>query len=292
MDGIYDELLRKWKIQPLAPKKPEEVGRVHDSKYCRYHQIVEHPTNACNTLRNVIKYLADNRVLTFMEEGSLHAMNTVYLTSEKGIPYRTVTVGREVSRPQHVTCKHCHVTSAQIIEQENTLGQKVHHTHSGKDFAKDYSKNRATQVGQSQDKEAVPPQKEDFLYDIINHLLRVPTKVSMLDLIKMDKSVRASLLEILTERKYESKRASLGCLVTQLEESILITFDQEDMLLGDCKHGKPIYYMGYIQEAKVSKILTDLGSTVNILLIQTMNHVDLMPRSLKETNACEDPWIR
>ncbi|XXG88449.1 hypothetical protein AAC387_Pa12g0657 [Persea americana] len=86
MDGIYDKLLRKGKIQPLVPKRPEEVGRVHDPKYCIYHQIVGRPTNAYSTLRNAIQDLADSRVLTFNEEGSLHAMNTVYLTSEKGIP--------------------------------------------------------------------------------------------------------------------------------------------------------------------------------------------------------------
>ena len=54
MDGIYDELLRKWKIQPLSPKRPEEIRRAHGPKYYRYHQIVGHPTNACATLRNAI----------------------------------------------------------------------------------------------------------------------------------------------------------------------------------------------------------------------------------------------
>ncbi|KAJ8615759.1 hypothetical protein MRB53_035131 [Persea americana] len=57
------------------------------------------------------------------------------------------------------------------------------------------------------------------------------------------------------------------------------------MLLGDCKHGIPLYYTGYVQEVKVSKIQIDPGSVVNILPIQTMNHVSLMPRSLNETGV-------
>ncbi|XXG82944.1 hypothetical protein AAC387_Pa10g0816 [Persea americana] len=57
------------------------------------------------------------------------------------------------------------------------------------------------------------------------------------------------------------------------------------MLLGDCKHGRPLYYMSYVQEAKVSKIQINRSSAVNILLIQTMNHVDLTPRSLRDTNV-------
>ncbi|XXG47193.1 hypothetical protein AAC387_Pa02g1873 [Persea americana] len=167
-------------------------------------------------------------------------MNTIYLTSEKGAP-------QKVQRSQHVTSEHCHVTSAQSTEQENTLGQKVHHTRSGRDFTKDYSENATTQVSQSHvDEEVVPRQKEDFWYDIIDHLLRVPIKASLLDLIKMDKSVRASLLEMLTEQKYELEPAN---------------------------------------EIKVSKIQIDLSSTVNILPIQIINHVSLTPRSLKETNV-------
>ena len=114
-------------------------------------------------------------------------------------------------RPKHVASEHHHVTSAQSTEQENTLGQEVHHTHFGRDFAKDYSKNTATRVGQSHDnEEVVPPQKEDFRFDIIDHLSRVPAKVSLLDLIKMAKSIGASLLEMLTEWKYESELAKCG----------------------------------------------------------------------------------
>lgn len=70
-----------------------------------------------------------------------------------------------------------------------------------------------------------------------------------------------------------------------MKESVPITFDQNDMLLGDCKHSMPLYYIGYIQEAKVSKIQIDPGSACNALPIWTMNHVGLVLRSLKETNV-------
>ena len=99
MDGIYDELLKKGKIQPLAPKRPEEVRRVYDPKYCRYNQIVGHPTNVCGTLRNAIQDLVDSQVLTFKEEGLPHAVNVVYLALEKGIPHRTTAMRQEVSWP-------------------------------------------------------------------------------------------------------------------------------------------------------------------------------------------------
>ncbi|XXG47809.1 hypothetical protein AAC387_Pa02g2387 [Persea americana] len=112
----------------------------------------------------------------------------------------------EVPRPRHFTCKHCHVTSAQIIEPKNALGKEVHQTRSGKDFAKDYLKSTVAQIGQPQDdEEVVASQKEDFRHDIINHLSRVPAKVPLLDPIKMGKSIRMPLLEALTEWKHESE---------------------------------------------------------------------------------------
>lgn len=84
MEGIYEELLMSKKILSLVPKTPEEVGRVHDPKYCRYHQIVGYPTNICSTLRNVIQDLVDAGVLiTFKEEEFSHSINAISLTSEK-----------------------------------------------------------------------------------------------------------------------------------------------------------------------------------------------------------------
>ncbi|XXG46878.1 hypothetical protein AAC387_Pa02g1607 [Persea americana] len=68
---------------------------------------------------------------------------------------------------------------AEVVE--DALGKEVHHTRLGKDFAKDYSKSAAAWIGQPQvDEEVVTPQKEDFCYDIIDHLSRVPAKVSLL----------------------------------------------------------------------------------------------------------------
>ncbi|XXG47297.1 hypothetical protein AAC387_Pa02g1963 [Persea americana] len=50
------------------------------------------------------------------------------------------------------------------------------------------SKNLTEQLGRPLiDEEAAAPQKESFCYNIVDHLSRVPAKVSLLDLIKMDK---------------------------------------------------------------------------------------------------------
>jgi len=51
---MLDDLLEKGVIQLPEPKRPEEVGRIADPKYCRYHRMVSHPLekyimkNECN----------------------------------------------------------------------------------------------------------------------------------------------------------------------------------------------------------------------------------------------------
>lgn len=58
------------------------------------------------------------------------------------------------------------------------------------------------QIGRPQEDEEIGAlQNKGFCYDIINHLLWVPAKVSLLDLIRMDKNVRMSLGEALSEQR-------------------------------------------------------------------------------------------
>lgn len=102
----------------------------------------------------------------------------------------------------------------------------------------------------------------------------------------MDKNVRRSLAKALSEQGAQgSGLKNVNRLATHPNESIPITFDQEDMLLGDNRHDRPLYYTCYIQDAKVSIIKIDPGSAVNILPIQMMNHIGVAPKLLKETNV-------
>ncbi|XXG53895.1 hypothetical protein AAC387_Pa03g1912 [Persea americana] len=196
----------------------------------RYHQVIGHPSNACGTLRNAIQDLADGQVLTFKEGGFPHVVNAFYCISkgvDAKVPHHTAAMNQEVPRSQRITYTHCHVTDAQTVELENSPRKEVLHTRSGRDFAKDYSKSLMERIGRPQeDKEIAAPQKEGFRYDIIDHLSCVPAKVSLLDLIGIDKNVRMSLLEALAEqRKQGLGPTSVDYLATRLKESIPITFD-------------------------------------------------------------------
>lgn len=108
----------------------------------------------------------------------------------------------EVPWSQRISHMHCHATNTQAAEPENTPGKKVLHTHLGKDFAKDYSKGLMKQIGwPKDDEEKTALQNEGFRYDIIDHLSWVPAKASLLHLIKMNRNMRMSLGEALSEQR-------------------------------------------------------------------------------------------
>ena len=54
LSGVLDDLLEKGIIQLPELKRPEEVGRITDLKYCWYYRIVSHSLEKCVTLKKHI----------------------------------------------------------------------------------------------------------------------------------------------------------------------------------------------------------------------------------------------
>jgi len=50
LPGMLNDLLEKGVIQLLEPRRPEEVGRTANPKYCHYHRMVSHPLEKCITI--------------------------------------------------------------------------------------------------------------------------------------------------------------------------------------------------------------------------------------------------
>ena len=102
------------------------------------------------------------------------------------------------------------------MELENIPCEEVH-TRSGKDFAKDYSKNPMERPSRPLiDEEATAPQKESFCYDIVDHLSHVPAKVSLLNLIRMDKNIRSLSETQFQQGEHGSRLANVDCFATHL----------------------------------------------------------------------------
>ncbi|KAM1724359.1 hypothetical protein ACFX11_022811 [Malus domestica] len=58
MDAMFDDLLEKKVIELPECKRPEEMNRINDPKYCKYHQIVSHHVGKCFVLKELIMKLA------------------------------------------------------------------------------------------------------------------------------------------------------------------------------------------------------------------------------------------
>jgi len=48
---LLDKLLKKVLIELPKSKRLEEIGRINDSKYCRYHRIISHLIEKCRTFK-------------------------------------------------------------------------------------------------------------------------------------------------------------------------------------------------------------------------------------------------
>ncbi|KAM1570264.1 hypothetical protein TB1_034794 [Malus domestica] len=58
MDAMLDDLLEKKVIELPECKRPKEMNRTKDPKYCKYHRIVGHHVGKCFILKELIMKLA------------------------------------------------------------------------------------------------------------------------------------------------------------------------------------------------------------------------------------------
>lgn len=80
-----------------------------------------------------------------------------------------------------------------LIEEEQSL-----HTWSGRSFAQEYSLEARGLVTPTNQPTAEKGQESDpFSCDLVGHLARIPAKVSLFDLLKLDKLSRRALVPML-----------------------------------------------------------------------------------------------
>ena len=65
---MLDKLLEEGLIELSESKRPEEIGRTSDPKYCRYHRIISHPIEKCRTFKERIMQLANEGKITVGRE--------------------------------------------------------------------------------------------------------------------------------------------------------------------------------------------------------------------------------
>lgn len=68
--SMINVLLENKIIQPLDPKRPDEVNKVDDPTYCRCHRLVSHLIEDCGSLNELImKFARECQIVPDTEEG-------------------------------------------------------------------------------------------------------------------------------------------------------------------------------------------------------------------------------
>ncbi|KAH7849666.1 hypothetical protein Vadar_021148 [Vaccinium darrowii] len=75
--SMLEDLLEKNVIQLPKCKRPEEMGKVHDPRYCHYHRIVSHPTKKCFVLKDLIADLARKKKILLDTDEVAESNHTV-----------------------------------------------------------------------------------------------------------------------------------------------------------------------------------------------------------------------
>lgn len=116
-------------------------------------------------------------------------------------------------------------------------------------------------------------------YDIISHLHRLPARLSIYDALQQSQEAREALINALTDESVWNMY-----LAEALECDQTITFTDENLLLGNTEHNRPLFVSGDLAGERINRIMLDLGSAVNILPLKTLKRIGLCPTVLKSTN--------
>ena len=91
-----------------------------------------------------------------------------------------------------------------------------------------------------------------------------------------------------TSLKGEKKEAGgpcTECLSVQKAANATIAFNKEDLLLGETKHNRPLYFTGYIKEMLIHKVQIDPGSALNLISTTELEEKGIPSSKLSHTSV-------
>ncbi|XXG42025.1 hypothetical protein AAC387_Pa01g2379 [Persea americana] len=96
VEEIFGALLGNGKLTLPDPKRPRDVGKTNDPRYCPYHQMVSHPLNQCFVVREKINEIWKNKVITFDKNYRSASVNMVSYGQTSKSPKEKITTSFKV----------------------------------------------------------------------------------------------------------------------------------------------------------------------------------------------------
>ncbi|KAM2162439.1 hypothetical protein ACFX1Q_040230 [Malus domestica] len=336
---IFDELFAAKMIMLPEPKRPAEVNKTDDPKYCRYHRLISHTIEDCYILKDIIQEKINKHEIE-VDSSSKHQTATSNMIEGKStpsspLPEGAIPVGLHVDN--ETTVVHAY------LDMPHSGNPKIPTLPSSKDGKKKKkSTQRRPKVFQNDEYKQpfrapitlgdyLPPklfkgsqeeigncrttsceiynddevdeitlrsgqripsadkkegkESQDGKYDIVDHLKRIPSLLSVYDALKMSKELREALITALTNPEvFETNFIFAEVDTTSLKYCACylasITFDENDLILGDEYHNRPLYVSGLVGDTSINRILLDCGSAVNLLPLQTLRALGINVRQL------------
>ncbi|KAI0494874.1 hypothetical protein KFK09_025020 [Dendrobium nobile] len=125
----------------------------------------------------------------------------------------------------------------------------------------------------------------DVDYNVLAHLRKIPSLLSVYDALMMSSDLRETLVKALLEpESYQAFFATESVKdACYLKEMPCITFSDQDFLLGTSDHNRPLYVTTEVNGYELNRVLIDQGASVNIL-----NHATLQSLSLSHLKLTSD----
>jgi hypothetical protein len=122
-------------------------------------------------------------------------------------------------------------------------------------------------------------------YNVLDHLKRILALLSVYDALMLVPELRDVLVQALLEpERYEVAMAK-HCLFTNPLFVNEITFDEEDNIVEDGDHNRPLYIEGNVGTSHLRRILIDLGSAVNIMPVRSLTRAGFAVDDLEPTDV-------
>ncbi|PIM97563.1 hypothetical protein CDL12_29966 [Handroanthus impetiginosus] len=125
---IFDELLARKLIELPQPKRPEEVGKTNDPKYCKYHRVVSHPIGKYFIFKDKIMALAKEEKIVLDTKDVANASPVSVMVTENTKELlehevkTTYTISSEEESPHSIPC----FTTITFSDEDLLLGSKPH----------------------------------------------------------------------------------------------------------------------------------------------------------------------
>jgi hypothetical protein len=126
---------------------------------------------------------------------------------------------------------------------------------------------------------------QDVEYNVLTHLKRIPALLSIYDALMLVPELWDALVQALLEpERYEVAMAKHRLFTNPLFVNE-ITFDEEDNIVDDGDHNRPLYIEGNVGTTLLRRILVDPGSAVNIMPVRSLTPASFTVDDLEPTDV-------